>query len=129
MVFLGIFGTHYIYQQTHSPFTDVSINKDFFEKIFLIKVSCCWFTCEKFVFNVSLLITLFDKPTQYSTQYLTYIVFLMLSLSLILTPCLMIAMYVAPPTDTSFDEVSFAATYSDHVLVFFIPLVLCLVCH
>ena len=129
MVFPGIFGTHYIYQQTHSPFTDVSINKDFFEKIFLIKVSCCWFTCEKFVFNVSLPITLCDKPTQYSTQYLIYIVFLMLSLSLILTPCLMIAMYVAPPTDTYFDEVSFAATYSDHVLFFFIPLVLCLVCH
>ena len=37
-------------------------------------MSCCWFTCEKFVFNVSLPITLCDKPTQYSTQHLTYIV-------------------------------------------------------
>ena len=74
MVFPGIFGTHFIYQQTHSPFTDVSINKDFFEKIFLIKVSCCWFTCEKFAFNVSLPITLCNSPTHYSTQYLTYII-------------------------------------------------------
>ena len=75
MVFPGIFGTpHIIEQPTHSPFTDVSINKDSFKKIFLKKVSCCWLTCEKFVFNVSLPIILRDKPTQYSTQYLTYIV-------------------------------------------------------
>ena len=75
MVFPGIFGTPHILQQpTHSPFTDASINKEYFKKIFLIKVSCCWFTCQKFVFNVSLPITLCDKPTQYSRQHLTYIV-------------------------------------------------------
>ena len=75
MVFPLIFGTpHIIEQPTHSRFTDVSINKDSFKKIFLIKVSCCWLTCEKFVFNVSLPIILRDKPTQYSAQYLTYIV-------------------------------------------------------
>ena len=53
----------------------------------------------------------------------------MLSLSLILTPCLLIARYVVPVTDAYFDEVSFAATFSDHNPFFFfsIPLVLCLV--
>ena len=75
MIFPGIFGTPHILQQpTHSPFTDVSINKEYFKKIFLIKVSCCWFTCKKFVFNVILPITLCNKTTQYSTQHLTYIV-------------------------------------------------------
>ena len=43
----------------------------------------------------------------------------MLSLSLILTPCLMITGYVIPLTNAYFDEVSFAATYSDHVPFFF----------
>ena len=51
----------------------------------------------------------------------------MLSLSLIPTPCLMITRYVIPLTNAYFDEVSFAATYSDHVPFFSIPLVLCLV--
>ena len=44
----------------------------------------------------------------------------MLSLPLILTPYLMIARYAVPPTDAYFDEVSFAATYSNHVPFFFL---------
>ena len=32
----------------------------------------------------------------------------------------MIARYVVPPTDAYFDEVSFAATYSNHVPFFFL---------
>ena len=61
-------------------------------------MTCCWFNYEQSVFSVILAI---------KTQSF-----------FILTPCLIIASYVAPQTNAYFDDAFFATTYSDHLPFF-----------